>query len=83
MVSPSSKMSVVTKRPLTAWNIYFQKHMKELSALERKKLTGRRSSSELMKVIAVMWQADKNNSRYIAHNPTFHMDTNMNLIAFC
>jgi hypothetical protein len=57
--------------------------MKELSALERKKLTGRRSSSELMKVIAVMWQADKNNSRYIAHNPTFHMDTNMNLIAFC
>ncbi len=80
MVSPSSKISVVTKRPLTAWNIYFQKHMKELSALERKKLTGHRSSSELMKVIATMWQSEKNN---IAHNPTFHMDTNMNLIAFC
>ena len=72
MVSLSSKKYVVTKRPLTAWNIYFQKHMIELSAQERKKLTGRRSSRDMMKVIAVMWQEDKK-----SREPTFHLDTNM------
>ena len=81
MVSaPSYKKYVVTtKRPLTAWNIYFQKHMIELSALERKKLTGRRSSRDMMKVIAAMWQAEKKSR---VEEPTFHLDLNMIIISF-
>ena len=78
MVSvPSYKKYVVTtKRPLTAWNIYFQKHMIELSAIERKKLTGRRSSRDMMKVIAAMWQEEKKCPVPI-NEPTFHLDNNM------
>ena len=52
--------------------------MIELSALERKKLTGRRSSRDMMKVIAAMWQAEKKSR---IEEPTFHLDSNM-IISF-
>jgi len=66
------------KRELTAWNLYFQKHMILLCAIERKKTCGRRLPSEMMVVIANMWQAEKLN----AYEPTFRLDANRNIVAF-
>jgi hypothetical protein len=82
--SDGSKNSSKSKRPLSAWNLYFQKHMIELSAIERKKTTGRRSSREMLRVVADMWQADKKCSTPKMPNgePKFHLDANNNMVGF-
>ena len=81
MANNKSYETSKSKRELTAWNLYFQKHMIILCAIERKKTKGKRLPHEMMSVIAAMWQAEKlgNCSKY---EPTFHLDKNGNLVAF-
>ena len=80
--SPSTSTTTSTrKRELTAWNLYFQKHMIILCAIERKKTTGRRLPREMMSVIAAMWQAEKL-AASSSYEPTFRLDKMGNIVAF-
>ena len=52
--------------------------------MEREKTSGRRSSREMMKVVADMWQQEKKccTPKIPISDPTFHLDSNGNLVGF-
>jgi hypothetical protein len=81
MANSKSSETSTSKRELTAWNLYFQKHMIILCAFERKKTKGRRLPHEMMSVVAAMWQAEKL-AKSGSYEPTFRMDKMGNIVAF-